>query len=107
MADLQKLIRPTPFRFADWRRNLSQAAQVSGSRLDRVFHQTDESPLAEGIYVKIEQDDWVEDRFKFVRQGFTQAIASSDSHWRDRPLLANGLRADADIFAWPPDLDET
>jgi len=63
-----------------------------------VHQQTEDSDLAEGLYLKQEDAQSVVDRFKFVRSDFLQAIEASDGHWHDRPILANGLADNVDIF---------
>jgi hypothetical protein len=37
-------------------------------------------------------------RYKFVRAGFLQTVLDSGSHWMDRPLLPNRLRADVSLW---------
>lgn len=96
---LNKLTRPTPFKSADWRDALANAARLSNSRPDMVDRQTEDSDLAEGVYLKQESVGCVVDRFKFVRADFLQAITASDGHWHDRPILPNGLADGVDIFS--------
>ncbi len=93
------LVRPTPYKSSKWRDALEKAAERSGSRLDLVDRQTEDSDLAEGLYLKQEDSDRVLDRFKFVRGDFLQAIQSSEGHWHDRPVLPNALAEGVDIFA--------
>lgn len=64
-----------------------------------VEKQTEDSDLAEGLYLKLERDGQVAGRFKYVRGDFLQAIQSADGHWLDRPILPNGLAEGIDIFA--------
>lgn len=99
VADLEALVRPTLYRSAAWRDALRAAAVASDSRWDMVEAQTDQSDLAEGLYLKQEQDGHVVDRFKFVRGDFLQVIHSSQSHWQDRPILQNGLAPGVDLFS--------
>jgi len=76
------------------------AAVAAGADPVRVAEtETDRSDLAEGLYIKWEQDGKVVERYKWVRRDFLNAILDSGSHWRDRPLIVNGLRDDVDIFA--------
>ena len=96
---LSSMTRPTPYKSANWRDALVKAAELSGSRPDMVDQQTEDSDLAEGLYIKQEDADHVVDRFKFVRADFLQAIAASDGHWHDRPILPNTLADGVDIFA--------
>ncbi|MCG8359436.1 MAG: RNA ligase family protein [Kiloniellales bacterium] len=99
LEDLDRLIGHSRFKSSDWREALVEDALASGNSLDHVKKQTDPSDLAEGLYMKIENGDTVEERFKFVRSGFRQAIESSEGHWLDRPILPNRLVENADVFA--------
>ena len=96
---LNSMTRPTPYKSVDWRDALVVAAERSGSRSDMVDQQTEDSDLAEGLYLKQEDADHVQDRFKFVRADFQQAIEAADGHWHDRPILPNTLADGIDIFA--------
>lgn len=96
---LDSLVRPTPYKSEGWRDALEEAALKSNSRPDMVDRQTEDSDLAEGLYLKAEDAERVRDRFKFVRGDFHQAIQSSEGHWHDRPILPNGLAEGVDIFA--------
>ncbi|MEM7428698.1 MAG: RNA ligase family protein [Pseudomonadota bacterium] len=98
-AELETLIRPSLYKSANWRTALSAAAEKSGSRADFVARQTEDSDLAEGLYIKQETAGSVADRFKYVRGDFLQAIQSSEGHWQDRPILPNALADGIDIFA--------
>ena len=94
-----KLIQPSLYKTLNWREALDVAAQSSGSRLDMVAQQTEDSDIAEGLYIKDETDGAVQARYKYVRADFVQAILEGDSHWHDRPILPNGLADGVDIFA--------
>lgn len=61
--------------------------------------QTNPKPLMEGLYIKVECEGWVCDRYKYVRADFLTSILESESHWLDRPIIPNQLRADVDLFA--------
>lgn len=98
-AELAALVRPSLYKSRNWRGALAKAADQSGSRPDMVQKQTEDSNLAEGLYLKQETDLTVQDRFKFVRSDFMQAIEASEGHWNDRPILANQLAEGVDIFA--------
>ncbi len=98
-AAVDRLLGPSRFKSADWRTALLAATQKSDSRPDHVLKQTDDSDLAEGLYLKVEEGERVTERFKFVRGDFVQAILTSDSHWQDRPILPNLLAGGVDIFA--------
>jgi hypothetical protein len=53
----------------------------------------------EGLYLKHEENGLVLARCKYVRTDFPQAVAESDTHWMDRPIVPNQLRAGVDLFA--------
>ncbi len=97
--ELEGLIRRSQYKTSNWREALKAAAEMSGSRLEMVERQTEDSDLAEGLYVKLEPGKSVLERFKFVRSDFVQAIAASDGHWQSRPILPNRLAEGVDIFA--------
>jgi len=106
VAQIEALIKPSLYKSSDWPAELERAALASGSRLDMVEKQTEDSDLAEGLYVKLEgggevreRFKFVRERFKFVRADFHQTIQSSEGHWLDRPILPNQLMEGVDIFA--------
>ncbi|MDF2369537.1 MAG: RNA ligase family protein [Rhizobiaceae bacterium] len=98
-AEVSTMVRPSCYKSGAWRDRLDKAAKASGSRGDYVTQQTEDSDLAEGVYLKCEEGAIVRDRFKFVRSDFLQSIEASDGHWQDRPILPNALSDDVDIFA--------
>lgn len=95
---LQSLIKPSVYKSPDWRVRLRQEIESRRQIVELVEQQTDGSDLAEGLYIKVESEGTVTERYKFVRAGFLQAVAESGSHWMERPILPNQLRADVDIF---------
>ncbi len=101
VKELTRLIGPSAFKTSDWRDNLRAAASAAGvvNVENVVAKETDGSDLMEGLYVKWEEEGRVRDRYKWVRRDFIAAILDSGSHWRDRPLIKNGLRGGADLFA--------
>ncbi|GHO43259.1 RNA ligase family protein [Ktedonospora formicarum] len=65
---------------------------------ERVLKETDTSPLMEGLYIKVEEQDEVKERYKYVRSSFLQAVFDSESHWQDRPILPNRLHPGVELF---------
>jgi hypothetical protein len=98
-ASIRALIKHSLFKSEHWRESLDVAASGSGQDPARVRIETDDSDLAEGLYLKHEDGDRVIGRYKFVRADFLQAIASSGTHWQDRPVIPNGLAPGVDLFA--------
>lgn len=54
--------------------------------------------ISEGLYIKVEEGDFVIDRLKYVRPNFVQTIASSETHWLDRPMIQNKLAEGKNIY---------
>lgn len=52
----------------------------------------------EGLYIKVEPDDTVTARYKYVRSDFLTTILQSDGHWLNRPIIPNLLCPDVDLF---------
>ena len=46
----------------------------------------------EGLYIKLEEDGIVKERFKYVRKSFLQCVFASNSHWQKRPIVPNQLK---------------
>lgn len=87
------------YKSAGWRRALEAAAQAEGLDAERAARQTDPSDLAEGLYVKREDQGSVLERLKWVRADFLQCVEASDSHWLSRPILPNRLADGVDLSA--------
>lgn len=90
-AALLALVGPSLYKSARWREKLEAAAQVPPHRPEMVMRQTDLSDLSEGLYIKVEEDDQVVGRYKYVRQDFLTRVIDSESHWQSRPILPNQL----------------
>ncbi|BAY09261.1 RNA ligase family protein [Calothrix sp. NIES-2098] len=75
-----------------------EICQEKGLDVERSLKQTDQSSLMEGLYIKVEPEDTVTARYKYVRSSFLTTIQQSDGHWLNRPIIPNLLRADADLF---------
>ena len=100
--DLEALVARTGFKSPRWQEAL--VALCEARRLDpgRAQRQTDPSSEMEGLYIKVEGRGTVEDRFKFVRESFSQAIHDDEGHWLDRPIIPNQLSEGVDIFGGVP-----
>lgn len=96
---LRALVRSSAFQSAGWREALTDACESRGLDAERALRETDSSGLMEGLYIKVEDDGRVIERFKFVRGSFRQAVDDSGDHWLNRPVIPNQLREGVDIFA--------
>lgn len=102
LRDPAALVRPSLYKSERWREALHDAARSEGLAVDRVVEQTDPHDLAEGLYIKAEDDTRVVGRFKFVRASFLTSVIDSGGHWIDRPIVPNRLAPGVDIFAEEP-----
>jgi hypothetical protein len=64
-----------------------------------VQKETDSSTDMEGLYIKVEEDAQVKERYKFVRSSFLTNVLASGSHWLNRPIIPNQLQEGVDLFA--------
>jgi hypothetical protein len=99
---LWKLVHRSLAKSRQWRTSFEHQVVREGLPLDLTWRQTDTSDTSEGLYVKVENADFVEARFKLVRQDFLQTIQDSGSHHLARPILPNQLAAGADLYAPVP-----
>ena len=103
--ELLSLVKTSAYRSEDWRNSLSAAAMQAGVDPDRALSECGRDPdLMEGIYIKIEKDDRIVARYKWVRPGFVQTLNEDGTHWSKRSMIRNGLAEGVDIFAMPEEL---
>ncbi len=91
LGELTSYVRKSLYKSDNWKQRLQTICEKENLRYDLALSQTDNSDLAEGIYIKVEENGSVIDRCKFVRREFIAQILSSDSHWLDRPIIPNVL----------------
>ena len=82
---LEPLIGRSAFKSEAWR----EAAR----ELSLPHNEMDWSGAMEGLYIKDETPGHVRSRYKFVRASFHTAVLDSGSHWADRAITPNRLRA--------------
>lgn len=99
LRQLLALVKPALAKSTNWRVRLRDAIARAGMPMELTLKQTDQSDLAEGLYIKVEDEHQVLGRYKLVREDFTQTILNSGSHHARRPILPNQLHPDADLFA--------
>jgi hypothetical protein len=96
--DLNELIRPSLYKGPAWRERLHETCTARGIDPEQAARETDASDLAEGLYLKVEEDGQVVERYKFVRATFLNTILDSGTHWLRRPVVPNGLADGVDLF---------
>lgn len=99
LASLTALIQTSTCRTPEWPTALALAARQAGVDPARAAAETDTADEMEGLYLKVEDDDRVIERYKWVRTGFIQALTGSGSHWADRPIIANRLADPEALYA--------
>ncbi|MEO1289875.1 MAG: RNA ligase family protein [Chloroflexota bacterium] len=92
------LITPSYFIQGNHVQILRDACQQMGLDADRAEQETDNTGLMEGLYLKVEEDGIVQERYKYVRGDFLTKILESNTHWLSRPIIPNQLAPDVDIF---------
>lgn len=98
LEDLTSLVRHSYFISDDHLDILRSTCLSRQFDYTRVLKETDTSPLMEGLYIKVEEQGEVKERYKFVRSSFLQAVFDSESHWQDRPILPNRLAPGVELF---------
>ena len=98
LDDLLGLVGRSAFVSDQHLENLAAHAIQSDLDPERIIRETDSSDLMEGLYIKVEEDGVVKERYKYVRHDFLTAVSNSGTHWLNRPILCNILQKDVDIY---------
>ena len=98
LQSLTAMIGHSLFISDDARTRLSAICIERGLDVAQVLKETDTSTLMEGLYIKVEEEGAVKERYKYVRASFLQTVFDSESHWMDRPLLPNSLKTGTHLF---------
>ena len=99
--ELVLLIRHSHFIGRDHLATMVQYCENEGLDIDTAWRETDRSAMAEGLYIKHEEDGQVVGRYKYVRPEFLQTALSSESHWFARPIIPNRLARSLDDLFLP------
>jgi hypothetical protein len=99
MEDLLALVGPSLARTPHWKRDFEAVVRREGHDLAKSWGQADKSDLAEGLYIKVEEEGVVTARYKWVRGDFVQAILDAKMHHSQQPFVPNLLAPQADIYA--------
>lgn len=77
---------------------LREACEQRNLDADQAIRETARDTLMEGLYIKVEEQGQVVERYKFVRADFLSAVCESESHWLNRPIIPNLLADGVDLF---------
>lgn len=103
--EIEQWIGPSQFISNTAGENFQMQCKKSGVNPETALRQTDLTGTMEGIYIKVEDGDYVTDRLKFVRNSFLSVILDSESHWVNRPIIANRLAEGVDLFSMGEEAD--
>jgi hypothetical protein len=102
LDDMVALVGHSLYKGPAWRERLEEVCAARGLDPGRAWHETDGSDDMEGLYIKVEEDGRVVERYKWVRPTFLNSILDSGTHWLKRPIVPNQLRDGADLFGGRP-----
>lgn len=91
MDEVLKYLGESNYISSDHRDNLKESALKCNQDVERVFKETENTNLMEGLYIKVEENGVVVDRMKYVRYSFLQTVEESNTHWLDRTIIPNKL----------------
>ncbi|MEZ4827375.1 MAG: RNA ligase family protein [Bacteroidia bacterium] len=96
--NMTEFLGPSFFILPGHIRQLWQKATDLGLKADQVVFETDPSLDMEGLYIKVEENGVVSERYKFVRKDFLTTVLNAQSHWLNRPIIPNQLLPGARLF---------
>jgi hypothetical protein len=95
---LNNFIRQSKYIKNNHLQELQTVCQQLNLNTTRAIAQTDNSNLMEGLYIKVEENGIVKERYKYIRAGFLTAIENSGGHWLNRPIIPNQLQKNVNLF---------
>jgi hypothetical protein len=98
VAELTELLGRSLFKSSRWREALISACARAGVAAATGVEQTDREDAMEGLYLKVEDDERVLQRLKYVRASFTSTILEAGDHWLTRPIIENQLASGVDLW---------
>lgn len=99
LKEMSRLLGDSSFISKNHKDLLSQQAKKLGISEELARKESDPTGLMEGLYIKVEEDGVVKERYKFIRKSFLTQVLESESHWLERPILPNLLADGVDIYA--------
>lgn len=94
--DVTKYICNSNFKTINWFDNLRTTCEDLNLSFDIAKNQTDKLNFMEGLYIKLEDENQVLLRCKYIRESFINTILDSETHWADRSIIPNKLNAKFD-----------
>lgn len=91
LEELKKLLGASNYITPQHMERLAAYCNRHSEDTEARLAETDLSVAMEGLYIKVEEGGEVVERMKFVRASFLQMVASSQTHWLNRPIIPNQL----------------
>jgi hypothetical protein len=91
LSQVTAMIKRPLYQSDMWRAHLWHKCEMYDWDLEKVLKETDQSELAEGLYIKHEDEQKVIGRYKYVRYEFVEGIINSGTHLIDREPIHNSL----------------
>jgi hypothetical protein len=98
LDELTASVGPSLYKSTGWRERLTAIARAKGLDTERTWKETDHAGDMEGLYIKVEEEGRVIERFKYIRAGFLATVLDSGGHWLKRPIVPNQLQDGVDLF---------
>lgn len=92
------LLKPSLAKSANWKSVFETTVHREQLDLNKAWSMTDHNECAEGLYIKVEEDGKVIERYKWVRHDFVQSILSHNIHHSQQPFIPNQLREGVNIY---------
>ena len=89
LKQVTDLLHKSLYQSEHWREILWNKSEKEGFALDELLKQCDQSDIAEGLYIKWEDEEQVLGRYKYVRRSFIENIINSGTHLIDREPFYN------------------
>lgn len=99
LSDLVALLGPSLGKSPNWQKNFERIVARENLDINKAWQLCDINTLAEGLYIKVEEDGNVVARYKWVRPDFVQTLLSHNVHHSQQPYIANQLRDGVDIYS--------
>ncbi len=96
---LAALCGPSHFITLGHLERLRAVCTERGLDTTRALREADPGVTMEGLYIKVEEDGVVRDRYKYIRGSFLTTVLNAEGHWLDRPIIPNGLADGVDLWA--------
>ena len=91
LNQLTDLVHRSMYQSEHWTEVLWKKSEKEGLELKTLLSECDRSDLAEGLYIKQEDEQRVLGRYKYVRKEFVESIINSGTHLVDRVPFHNVL----------------